>query len=498
LQPYLSVPDDLLLIRGGRILTAAYKLEVLDIATEGGTIARVGRDLLPRDGVRELDARGDIIIPGLINGHTHAPNNLAKGELDNVTLEYARSSRVVGGSGRTPEDDYIAAAIGAIEMLRTGSTACYDLFAPSEPTPDAIDAVAQAYGDVGLRATLAPLVSDDSFISSIPGLEALLPPAMRSALVHMTADASALVALTGYGIRRWHESSGGRIRFATAPAIPGECTVELLQGCMRLVREHGVGMHTHLAETEVQARAARRRWAMSIVRYLDSLDCLGPHFVGAHSVWIEPEDIAVLAERGAMVAHNPASNLKLGNGVAPVREMLDAGVVVGLGTDGSATSDNQDMFGAMRLAALVGKPRFPYRPERWIGSHDALSMATLGSSALLGLGDHGGAIAPGRVADLCILKGRSVFLRPLNEPVNALVYAETGADVKSVIIGGRIILHNGHVTTVDEEALFARAIESAHRLRERGAGARELTDKLWPFVRRACENLLARDHDGRV
>jgi len=176
-------------------------------------------------------------------------------------------------------------------------------------------------------------------------------------------------------IRRWDNSAGGRIRIAAAPVIAGECSEALLTGCLRLGREYGVGIHTHLAESKVQAVSSLHRWGKTLVSRLAELGLLGPSFVGGHGVWLTEEDIQRLADAGAAVTHNPASNLKLGSGIAPIREMLDRGVTVGIGSDGSMSSDNQNMFEAMRFAALVGKIRFPHQPERWIGARTVWGMA---------------------------------------------------------------------------------------------------------------------------
>jgi 5-methylthioadenosine/S-adenosylhomocysteine deaminase len=198
-----------------------------------------------------------------------------------------------------------------------------------------------------------------------------------------------------------------------------------------------------------------------------------------------------LADAGAGVAHNPASNLKLGSGIAPTREMLDQGLTVGLGTDGSVSSDNLNMFEAMRFAALVNKVRFPHDQEHWIGAKEVFDMATQGSARALGLADNIGAVAPGRKADLVLVRSSSVFLQPLNHALNALVYAETGADVTTVLVGGRVVLDNGRVLTVDEGHLQAQAQEAAERLRAQNTTAWALAEQLRPYVASACRAAVA-------
>jgi len=478
-----------LLIRGADVVNIrSFALERLDILVRDGKIERMSPNLVPLADMEVIEANGKIAIPGLINAHTHAHNNLTKGRADNWTLEDLRSHGLGLFLNRTPEDQYLSAAIGAIEMLKTGCTAAYDQFvAVPSHTEEGIAAVVQAYQDVGLRAVLAPAVSDIVFYQAVPGLMDALPDEIRRHVDRLRANSTdGLVRITHDAVKRWHGTANGRISFATAPVIPGECTEELMRGCHDIVREFGVGLHTHLAETKIQAVAGERRWGGSIVRHLAKAGVLGPHFVGGHGVWIDDADVSLLADHGAMVAHNPASNMKLGSGIAPVREMLDTRLTVGIGTDGSMASDNQNMFEAMRIGAIVSKLRFPHRPDRWVGARDMLIMATLNGAKLLGLDSEIGALEPGRRADLVLLDVNSPFLQPLNDLANALVYAETGADVDCVIVDGRIIVRDGKVISVDEMAIRRRAAEAARRLWSETAAHRELPQRVEPFLRSVC------------
>lgn len=477
-----------LLVRGGQVLTSTMNLEPADVLIEADQIVAVGCKLSPSPGTEELNAAGHIVLPGLINAHTHAHNNLLKSLGDNWSLEDLLTYGPALNGCRTPEDHYLSAALGAIEMLKTGCTAAYDLFmALPAPTSEVVEAVVRAYVEVGLRAVVAPAVADTVFYRVVPNLFDLLPRRLRRTLEQLQAEPTeGLLQLTENTIRLWNGAAGGRIRVAVAPTIPGHCTDEFLVGCQRLVQQYGVGLHTHLAESKVQAIYAQQRWGKTIVAHLADLGLLGPGFVGAHGVWLTSDDIHQLADAGAAVAHNPASNLKLGSGIAPTREMLDHGLTVGLGTDGSMSSDNQNLFEAMRIAALVNKIRFPYEQERWIGATDVFTMATQGSARALGLVDDLGAVAPGKKADLVLLRSHSVFLQPLNHALNALVYAETGADVSTVLVGGRVVLDNGRVLTVDEEQLRSQAQDAADRLRIQNATAWALAAQLQPYVAAAC------------
>ncbi len=476
-----------LMIRGGHILAGTEVIHA-DVLIQGEIIASVGANLtLPPD-AQELDATGQIVLPGLVNAHTHAHHNLMKGTGDNWTLEELRNRAPALYGNYTAEELYLSAAVGAIEMLKTGCTAAYDQFAAIPAlTDEAVEAVVRAYTDVGLRAVVAPSVSDMTFYRVLPGFLELLPAGLGHTVENIqAAPAENLLRITENAIRRWNGSASGRIRVATGPIIPGDCSDALFSGCMRLAREYGIGLHTHIAETKIQAIQALRRWGRTLVRHLADEGWLGPGFVGGHGVWLTEEDIRQLADAGAMVAHNPASNLKLGSGIAPIREMLDHGLTVGLGTDGSMSSDNQNMFEAMRFAALVSKVRFPHQPERWIGARDVWKMATTESARVLGMADDLGIVAPGHKADLVLLQGKGVFLCPLNDLLNSLVYSETGADVRTVLVGGRFVLRDGRVLTLDEGRLLAQAQEAAERSRARNVAGLKMAEQLTPYIAAAC------------
>lgn len=478
-----------MLLRGARVLrSGARTLEEADILVAGERIAAVGPRLGAAPDHEEVDARAFLAVPGLVNAHTHAHNNLLRGLAGRWTLENLLNHAAALNAGRTPEDHYLSAAIGAVEMLKTGCTAAYDLFmAAPAPTPEGVEAVARAYTDVGMRVVIAPAVSDLVFHETVPGLMDLLPEPLRGVVAAIRpAPTAGLLALTREAIRRWHGSAGGRVRIAVSPTIPTQCTDEFLAGCLALQREHGVGLHTHLSESKPQTVQAERRWGMTSTARLEALGMLGPAFVGAHGVWLTDDDIRRLGAAGAAIAHNPASNLRLGSGIAAVREMLEGGVTVGIGTDGSMSSDNQNLFEAMRLAALLGNVRFPADDTRWFEAHEVWAMATAGSARALGLGSDVGAIAPGGRADLVLLRADSVFLHPLNDALNALVYRETGADVDTVLVDGRVVMRSGRVLAVDEERLRARAQEAAERVRAANAEAWALAEALAPYLARAC------------
>jgi cytosine/adenosine deaminase-related metal-dependent hydrolase len=322
---------------------------------------------------------------------------------------------------------------------------------------------------------------------AIPGLLESLPSDLRQHVAAVQiAPAEEMVRLTRQAIRRWHAKSNGRLSVAAAPVIAGECSDKLLQSFTTLANEHACGVHTHLAETKTQAVSSLTRFGQSLVDRLHRLNVLRPNLVAAHAIWITPEEITKLADHGVMVAHNPASNLKIGSGIAPVRELMDAGVIIGLGTDGSMASDNQNMFEAMRFAALVSKVRFAYEPERWLSAKQVLAMATKNGASLLGMPGKLGTLDIGAKADIVLLRAESNFLRPTIDMINQLVYAETGADIADVFVGGELVVSDGQILTVDEQSIYERAQQAVDRLLAQNQDRLEVARQMHPFVRSAC------------
>jgi 5-methylthioadenosine/S-adenosylhomocysteine deaminase len=478
-----------LLIRGGRLLRGpGWALARADVLVEGERITAIEPSVPPRTGVEELDATDCLVIPGLINAHTHSHNLLLRGLAGRWTLEDLLNHGPALNAHRTPDDHYVGAALSAIEMLRSGCTTAYELFMTvPAPTVEDLEAVARAYTDVGMRAVVAAAVADLLFWDTVPGLMELLPKELRRRVEEIrVAPAAALLRLGEETIRRLDGAAGGRIRMALAPTIPTQCTDEFLAGCARLAIEHGVGVHTHLSESKVQAIAAWNRWGRTAVERLAELELLGPRFVGAHGVWLTGDDMRRLADAGAVVSHNPASNLRLGSGIAAVREMLDSGLTVALGTDGSMSSDNQNLFEALRLAALVGNVRFPHDTAHWVSAADVWRMATEGGARAVGLQGHLGALEPGRQADIVLLRADSTALRPMSDVLGSLIYVETGASVDTVVVGGRVVLRAGRVLGVDEARLRERAQAAADRLQAQNAAGFALAAEIAPYLATAC------------
>jgi guanine deaminase len=485
----------MMLIHGGRVLRpGSFAVESLDIVVDGDTIADlVAPGAVAGESMQRVDARDRVVIPGLVNGHNHAQTHLAKGLFDRYTLELYLNGVPWATGRRTLEDKYLSAAIGAAEMVRKGCTASYDMFAEFPlPTPEGVGAVAKAYADVGMRASVSMMTADRSFYEAIPGLLDFLPPALREiALRVKLAPHQETVAACRRVLESW-SFDRERVRPALGPTIPHHCSDEFLAGCRDLARDFGVGMQMHVGESKPQAIVAGMRYGKTLVGHLDSLGMLGPGFCAAHGVWLDDDDRARLADRGASIAHNPGSNLKLGSGVADMRRMLDRKVNVAIGTDGTASSDNLNVFEAMRLASYLSRAQ-DHPVERWVTSREVLHAATEGGAKALGFGKIG-RIDRGYKADLVLLDLGALHYVPLNDAVNQIVFAEDGTGVDSVMIGGRMVLDRGRLVTVDLARIRAQAEEAVARLAAANAEQKALSEKLEPYVGQYCGGLAARPY----
>lgn len=403
---------------------------------------------------RVIDGRDKLVIPGLINAHTHSTENLLKGTTDRLPLE-PWLAHLFGTRGEfTPRDIYLGCMVGAIEMLKSGTTAVLDHMWPGPSINlEWLSAAMAAYRDAGIRAALAPLIDDQDRVvqfgrdrghrldSTYVGRRHQGQPPLREMMDRLKQF-----------FRSWHNSENGRLRCYLGPAGVQWCSASLLEESLSLVRQFGAGLHTHLMETRLQSLVCHECFGKSAVAFLNDEGLLGSDVSFAHSVWLDDDDIRTIAVSGAQVVHNPASNLKLGSGLAPIRRMLDAGVTVALGADGSASSDNQVMFDALKLAGLIHNVK-EVDADRWVSAREAFSLATRGGATVMGHSGDLGVIAPGALADLVLLDLKSIHWVPLNDPFRQLVFCETGRSVHTVIVDGQVVVEGGLLLTVEEEEI---------------------------------------------
>jgi len=482
------------LIRNARLADAAIRrAEATDVLIQDGVIREVGLGLTAPESATIFDATGLIIHPGLINAHTHGHGGLGRGQGDKWTLELLLAAGPWISGGRTLADKKISTLICAAEMVAKGCTAAYDLtYEFPLPTREGMDAVAEAYAEVGMRAVIAPMVADRTMYEAIPGLMEALPPGLQKDVeqLRLRPSEETLAAIEGI-LRNWRWD-GADIRTAVAPTIPHHCSQAFLCGCRKLATDHGVALHSHVGESKVQAITGMRTYGRTLLAHMDSLGLVDENFTAAHAIWLDDDDLKILRDRGASMAHNPGSNMRLGNGLFRLRRALDLGVNVGLGTDGVNCSDNGNMYEVMRYASMVSKVQSP-DPRNWASVEEIYKAGTQGSARALGFTDMG-AIAPGMKADIVFLDLHSLSWIPHNWTVNQIVHAEDATGVKHVMIGGDFVYRDRRHTRIDIPKLAAEAEAARERLEGATIHLRDLYERLAPVVSSFCPGLAAQPY----
>ena len=478
-------------IRNGRLVDGRqFNGTRIDILIEKDTIVDV---VPPNSQAPEnstvIDAAGTLVLPGLINAHTHGDVSLAKGLGDRWTLELLLNASPLTSEDFLLQDKSLAARLAAVEMVLHGCTACYDLFSDF-PTPslDSLEAVGKAYTEVGMRVVIAPLMADRTFWQAVPGMIDALPRNLKQKIEKIvTQPGDIVINAMRDAIIKWPYAQDP-VYLGLAPTIPYHCDAAFFRSCRELADEFGVRIHSHIAESKLQAIVGQQLFGCSLTEYLDKLGVISSDFTAAHCVWLDTEDIQRLADRGACVAHNPTSNLRLGAGVAKTREMLNAGVGIGIGTDASTCSDALNMFEAMRMAAYVSRIHQP-DPEYWLSAEDVLLMATEGSARALGLEKQIGQISPGFKADLVFLDDTAIQYTPLNNPVRQVIFHENGSGVRDVMVGGKFVVQNHRPTGLNYEDLRTQVAEAMDRIRVTIAEKTPMIRDLEPLVSKFCVGL---------
>ena len=479
------------IVRGGLIADGSNaEARQADILIVDGKIAEVGPPGLPApEDAEAVDATDRLVIPGLINAHTHSHLAVAKGVSRSWTLELHLHNGPWTGGGQNLEDRYLFAQASAAEMLLKGCTAAYDLVLElPAPTPEGLFATAAGFVDAGMRVVVAPMMADRTFWTAIPGLRDALPTALRATVDDIRlANHDASLAACETMLRDWpHDREFARP--ALAPTIPLHCSDDFWTGCRDLAARHGVGIHAHLAESKIQAISGRKVYGHSLTAHLDRLGVLGPHFTAAHGIWLDADDLDILAARGATIAHNPSSNFRLGSGIADVPAMRRAGIEVGIGSDACSCSDHQNLFETMRLACYLSRTA-SHDPDRWFTPQEVLGMATAGSARALGFAGMLGEIRAGQAADLVVLDTTSINFTPFNDAIHQLVFCEEGRSIDRVMVGGRVVVEGGRLLTLDVAKLRHRLNDRAREIQAANAGRKTALEALQPYVKQFCVGL---------
>jgi len=445
-----------LLIKGGRVYDHdgdIHKPEIVDILIEDELIAAVGKNLTPEQtsGASILNASNHLVIPGFINAHYHSHDTLCRGLFEDIPLEFWLLYTLPMGTFRDKEEIRLRTLVGALESMRCGITSVQDMLGLIPLTEENIDVVLDAYEEIGERVIFSPMVFDIPAVGMLRYKE-ILPPEIQEMMGTQACDGKEQLDLLDAQIKR--RPAKGNIHWAVGPFAPQRCTLKLLEGCTDLANRHDLGVYIHVYETRGQIVMAREMYGEfggSFIKYLDAAGMLNHRLNIAHSVWITREEIDEMAaaDAGAVLCHN--SNMKLKSGIAPIRDMRDAGMRVGLGCDNCSGSDVQNMFQAMKAYCMLGAVSEPI-PGTHL-AHEALRHATLGSARTACLQDQLGALKPGFKADLVLLDMNDTAYLPYNSAARQLVYTETGRSVDTVIIDGRVVIEDRVVKTINEDEL---------------------------------------------
>jgi 5-methylthioadenosine/S-adenosylhomocysteine deaminase len=408
------------------------------LAVDGTDIVAIdSAEAIRRDfrGVDTLDASGHIVMPGLINTHTHAPMVLYRGLADDLALMDWLNKYIFPAEAKTVSPPFVRAGtqLAALEMIQSGTTTFVDMYYFEEE-------IARETKAAGLRGILGqtiiqfPVADARTPADALERAEAFVQEFKGDPLITPAVAPHALYTLDG----------------------------PTLKAARDLARRYGVPTLIHLAETRDEVRTAQERFRLSPVAYLDSIGFLGPGVVGAHGIWVSDADIATLKARGVSISHNPESNMKLASGTAPLPAYLRADLPVGIGTDGAASNNDLDMFEATRVAALLHKLQTD--DPQAVTARQALEMATIRGARALGMHKQIGSLEVGKRADLVIVNASGARHTPMYDPVSHLVYVTRGDDVRTTVVNGKVLMRNRVMTTLDEPTVLGEARAWADRV----------------------------------
>jgi len=437
-----------------------------DLLVENGKIAAIGPNLGADRQAAIIDGRDRLVMPGLINAHTHSSETFLRGRYEGLPLElwllYAYP--LLMGPAIGERLLYLRSLLLAMESLRAGvTTLCDDFFDPPAHDLRRLATVFRAYDDAGIRANVSSAVMNVHTLDALPYAREVMPPGLQEKLdFGPPMPAAAYIDYCRSAFASLH-GRAGRLNFMVAPSAPQRCSADLLQACHALAVEMGAPLHTHVLETKTQGVTGPAFYGKSLIAYMRDLGVLSRNTTIAHSVWVSREDIAMMGEASCSVAHNAVSNQKLGAGIAPIRRLMEAGVTVGLGTDGVSSNDTARIFDVMRVAGLIHNVSGPAY-DQWIRAEEILAMATIGGAHSAMLDHVTGSLEIGKAADLLILDLTTLSFTPLNDIAKHLVYAENGSSIETVMVAGKIVVADGRLKTIDENAILAeiRELVPAH------------------------------------
>jgi 5-methylthioadenosine/S-adenosylhomocysteine deaminase len=490
-----------LLIRGARIYDHDGDVDdppIRDILIMGSRIASVtapGEDMEAKAAATEtIDARGKLIIPGFVNAHYHSYDVLAKGLLEDMPFDvWALHSQPAYFGERDKAEIRIRTLLGALECLRNGITTVQDMNSLVPQDEETLDTILNAYDEIGIRVVFSIALRDIAALDIAPFLPADMPESAMAIVRGAPKDAKEELAFVERQIRRL-DPLPPRLTWGLSPSGPQRSSRALLEGIADLARRLELPVFTHVYETKAQTAKARAIYGDhggSMIRHLADIGLLSAHTTIAHGVWLRDDEIALMAEHGSGIAHNPISNLKLKSGIAPMARALRAGVNVALGCDNCSCGDCQSMFQAMKMYCLLAA--VTDANPTGVHARDAMRAATLGGARAMKLDGEIGAISAGMKADLVVIDLDDIAYQPLNSAARQLVFSETGRGVETVIVDGEVVMRERRITTIDEAALRQELTALMPAFRRDFARVAKASAPVIPYLLAANERLKSHD-----
>lgn len=408
-----------ILIKNAYIVSMVSPISKADILVKDNKIQEIG--MIEEKADRVIDATGKVIMPGLVNAHTHVAMSIFRGYSDELELMEWLSQKIWPIEDKmNGKDVFWASMLSMIEMIKSGTTTFNDHYFFEEET-------ARAAVEIGMRAILARCVIGDG-----EGAEKRFQEAEKL-------------------YRDWHQAGNGRIQICVGLHAPYTCPPEVIKKGVELAKKLQIPFHIHYLETEDETHQIQEKYGKTVTDYLKDCGIDQVKSILAHGVQMTEEDMEILKSWDTAIIHNPISNQKLGSGIAPIKKMLEVGLTVGLGTDGQGSTNTLDMFEEIKSAAYLQK--VTKKSATAISGYDVLKMATIEGAKALGLEKEIGSLEVGKKADIIMIDLNKPHLIPVHDIYSTLAYSVNGADVEMVMIDGKIVMENREMLTVDEDVV---------------------------------------------
>ena len=429
--------DNTILIKNALILKPNFENKKQSLLIKDDLISEIADEIDEGKAGKIIDAEGKILLPGLINTHTHLSMTLFRGLADDLSLDSWLNDHIWPMEANLNGDYcYIGALLGAVELIKSGTTTFSDMYFYMED-------VARAVDDAGIRAVLSYGMID-------------------------FGDAERRENEIRENLELFKACNGmadGRIKVFLGPHSPYTASEELLVKVRELADEYNMGIHIHVSETQKEINDSLEQRGIRPFEYLEKIGLLGPDVVAAHCVWLSDEEIEIIKKHDVKVSHNPCSNMKLASGVAPVSKLMEKGVCVSIGTDGASSNNNLDLIEELKTASLLQK--VSTLDPKVVSSDEAIQMATIRGAEALGLDSQIGSIEVGKKADLILIDTNAANMTPDSSNITSnIVYSANGSNVDTTICNGKILMENKKLTVLDEDEIYAKARQAIKELKE--------------------------------